>query len=537
MMTRDNIINIAISFIENYFPECTAAGITGSILTKRRSEESDLDIIVISNSHYRPQIETYTNYNPEIHVVVLPETRLEKILDEDIKRREGISLHMLASCFVIKDTEGILKKIKKASSALFLEGPPRMNSKEINSLLIRVESLLKDIEGGLSFEQTIFVSSRILSLLLELNLGWHQKWLFKNKHAPEALMEVDNELMSNLKMALKSLYAFESDQLFIKIVRENLELFQISNKKGQNVNPIGEKEEGNHVIAIFGNENLVECYREIVFPILWTKCVDRFYLFRNYEAAYPGVVYFLIIKDFTFKMKELGAVLTKVNVTKKWRMDYPCNYVSSIYGIKGIDCVIEDLYCNLFKEVLNIIQGRIEWSQNDACELSFLFLIAYLRANGVERGGVARLCVYLYDWWQSKWEESRGIIGYERVISERSHIREYLNLDFEQKQNVLVDKYGGAFDTRKEQFEDEATLFWGNCMKFIEDFGTSWKNLKYKKIVTAHMNKYSPFHQELEEWLVHRQILEMMFDMLSLSPENKMRIVYFGKKLYTETLM
>jgi hypothetical protein len=364
-----------------------------------------------------------------------------------------------------------------------------------------------------------------------LNLGYHRK--FKSKNGPIVLKEIDAPLMSGIVSSLKIFYLNQVTTEFLTTIRCNLSLLGSSITKQGSGFILEQADENQFVIAISETENIIDCYKEVAYPVLRTKSVTECFLFRNSDASYPHVKFLLIIKDFRFAMnKPIYEAIGIVNTSHKLKIDFPFNYISQICGIRGIDSLIDDFSCKAFSEICKVMKGRNSWSQDEAIDLSFSFLLAYSLECKMDRKAVVRLCKYLYDWWQAKSENVFIYIGHQRLLNNRKMRRKKFEFAFEKLEDDLEVRYGDVFSLENSQAKNSCLNFWGSTMKSLDQLTNCRKNKKFQAIVPSQMNKYSPFRNELEDWLFHKHILDRIFDMLSVSSENKICIAYFATKVF-----
>jgi predicted nucleotidyltransferase len=534
-LTRDDIILTVNNFIRVNFDDCLAACITGSCLTKNFKNKSDIDVIIISKNVDKTISETFSGYRPEIHAIILPENKLGEILLEDWKRREGICLHMLTNCFILKDTNKILEDLRDSSFDLFSKGPPLLSSNEIHNFRVRIDSLVSDLNGGLNFDQMIFVSSRILTLLVELNIGWHKKWLFRNKHAPEALREVDNVLMNDIVRSLKVLYAQENCKEFISVVSKNLNLFNSNCSKHSTGRILKETQINQFVFAISGPSNVIEFYKQIIYPFLWTKSFTDYFLFQNSDPFYAGVTYFLIIKDAQYVINtSIIDLLNTINRENVWLIEYPYNYIPVVSGIPAICTPAEDFFCFASKELVNIIQGRLIWSQDEAFEYAFLFFINYFSVYKVGKDKVVALCKYLYEVWESKWEDTQKFMDHGGPTKERIFRNRMLSLEFERNKAEFFAKYFDKTKANGTKYKDESSNVWHATIMHVAKLCLFEQNEKLGGVIPSYINKFTSNRKWQSDFLIHKYILDMFLDILFFNIENKVYFAYFLVKIYSE---
>src|SRR6476659_10176637 len=80
-------VNAGRSFVERYFPECSAAFLGGSVIRGEATPTSDLDIVIVTTSKDAPYRESFVEFGWPIEAFVHTKDSLKDFFASDAKRR------------------------------------------------------------------------------------------------------------------------------------------------------------------------------------------------------------------------------------------------------------------------------------------------------------------------------------------------------------------------------------------------------------------------------------------------------------------
>jgi len=200
-----SVLPILKKFTGLYFPHNYGIMLTGSILTEFFNEESDIDIIYLSNLYRNIFIESYHYEDIKIQAIVLPLYDLESVIRRDTDLGNGIYVHQLSTGKIIYDPMGMLRALKSKVEQVYAKGPNQISRFQFNQLRSRITSRLEDLKGSDDISDNIFSLLDLYPRITDLFFQEHRQWSFHGKSASREIKRIDPDFHSEMIDGIKAL--------------------------------------------------------------------------------------------------------------------------------------------------------------------------------------------------------------------------------------------------------------------------------------------------------------------------------------------
>ena len=134
-------------FVYSHCPASDIVGImlTGSHADHTESNNSDIDIIVISMISSRQTHENIMEQGSMYQLIIFPYAKLESIIYEDYVTRKGVFFRMFTKGIILSDTNGVLHKLQEM---LCNHAIPANNEQDILKLKRQITNEIEYILGN-----------------------------------------------------------------------------------------------------------------------------------------------------------------------------------------------------------------------------------------------------------------------------------------------------------------------------------------------------------------------------------------------------
>lgn len=133
-------------FLTEYFPHAYGVMITGSFLTEKFNETSDVDIIILSNIFRSVCIDTYDYDGIKMQCIIFPVYDLESLIQYDMKNG-GVFICQVSKGIILKDHGNIFENFKAKIQILYERGPAQISRFTLNQYRSRLTTRLEDLES------------------------------------------------------------------------------------------------------------------------------------------------------------------------------------------------------------------------------------------------------------------------------------------------------------------------------------------------------------------------------------------------------
>ncbi|MCZ8330251.1 MAG: hypothetical protein O9282_02950 [Flavobacterium sp.] len=212
-----------ISFVKRQFPEADAALLTGSFGTKKEKNNSDIDLIIFSESISQSFVEKFIIDSQKYDVIYLS-THYNYLINElysDVFYRYGVFANMISNSKILIDKKDFLKDVIYFSKNILIKGYGKLSYEEIEFKTKLISNALEDIIDIETVGEFYFSSSLITEEITNLVLSYNSKILGRGKIKAHELEKVDPKLYHRL---INSIMKYDKEE-FIKIIKEELDFF------------------------------------------------------------------------------------------------------------------------------------------------------------------------------------------------------------------------------------------------------------------------------------------------------------------------
>lgn len=217
-------IDAASAFIEERFPECSAAFVGGSVIRGEGTATSDLDIVVITERPEAPYRESVREFGWPIEAFVHTQESLRHYFKKDVDARRPALPRMCREGIVLRDSDGLAQRIQEEANDLIERGPEALTASDIEQRRYAVTDLLDDFVGCANLEEGVFIANDLAVAATDLLLLRHRQWIGRGKWVPRRLKHLDPKLADQLVNALRAYYQSEAKGDLIRFAEQTLDL-------------------------------------------------------------------------------------------------------------------------------------------------------------------------------------------------------------------------------------------------------------------------------------------------------------------------
>lgn len=190
----------AARYLQQEFPQCTAAFLAGSAASGRHTAWSDLDLLIIDGTAGVSFQYNCSQFGWLIESFVLtPET--VTVYFEEARQQAMPTLIRLCAEGIVLAGGGQAAEIQEAAREFLANGPEEWAFAEIERARYDITDCLDDLEGSLTAGESAFTVMRLSDLLVRFILRTNGCWLGAGKWACRELQRFDPVLCGEyLKM-------------------------------------------------------------------------------------------------------------------------------------------------------------------------------------------------------------------------------------------------------------------------------------------------------------------------------------------------
>jgi len=395
----DTILTAYNELLNHYFPDCYAAGITGSYAVGMGQEYSDIDAIIISEYSSEVISETFSISGFSFDVFIYPKSNFENYIIKDTLKGECILIDRLKKMVVLKDTEQYLKNIKEKAVVLYAKGPISFLPKEMAMCRYSVLSCLNSLRGDFSREQNIFIVARYVEFILSLHAISKNIWFKVGKHTPSHLKKEDPNFYREFLLSLEEFYTLNDKRRLIELLEK------LINSSGSNIIKKSDSHclnefNGSHMIIGFCGVKSLQSFIFDVLPLIdknYQEFNNSFYFYNNQNLRYKDVDYFLILNysptnTVEFAKEKLAKLKPLIeNGVNKIKIIYPFNLLSDTDS----NCIdnlfsVSKYFNYLSSEFINLVLQRGNYEYSMSLKLAFEYTVALIIKNDLNKRDVIR---------------------------------------------------------------------------------------------------------------------------------------------------
>ncbi|WP_062104366.1 nucleotidyltransferase domain-containing protein [Bacillus niameyensis] len=221
---RPSPLDAANLFINQYFPNCQAALLAGSVVRGEATDTSDLDIVIFDQNLRSSYRESFIQFGWYIECFVHNFSSYKEYFESDCKRAKPAMPKMVSEGIILKHDDR-LKEIKKEAKDLLEKGPEEWSAESIKVKRYFLTDALDDFKGCINREEGILIANTLAEATSEFVLRTNRKWTGSSKWVLRALKNYDEDFAMSFINAFDTYYKENNKELIIRIVEEVLEPF------------------------------------------------------------------------------------------------------------------------------------------------------------------------------------------------------------------------------------------------------------------------------------------------------------------------
>ncbi|MFE4860486.1 nucleotidyltransferase domain-containing protein [Streptomyces sp. NPDC056670] len=200
-------VQTASELVNSRFPEARAAFLAGSVLTRRRTATSDLDIVVLLDGPPAPFRESLVHNDWPVELFVQTEADWRSFAERETAARQSPLLAMCAEGLLLTDRDGLGATLQAESRRRLAAGPPPLSATECEDRRYALTDTLDDFRGCTDPLERTYLVAALLRGASELALLTGGHWLGAAKWLSRRLATADPDLHRRLTGAAASAIA------------------------------------------------------------------------------------------------------------------------------------------------------------------------------------------------------------------------------------------------------------------------------------------------------------------------------------------
>ena len=221
---RADPVAAATAFVDGRFPTAKVAILGGSSTTRRRTEFSDLDVVVVDGSLPVPYRETTRAEGWLVEAFVHNDVSLAHYWRLDVDSRRPALIRMCADGRVIRGADGPGADVQRAARLILEAGPPPLPDDQRAYRRYTLTDLLDDFLGCDDGVEQPFIVNSLVTAAAELALLSANAWLGSGKWLARELAEAHPELAARFPSAVSAALWTDEKRPLRQLVDDILQL-------------------------------------------------------------------------------------------------------------------------------------------------------------------------------------------------------------------------------------------------------------------------------------------------------------------------
>ncbi|WP_042374926.1 nucleotidyltransferase domain-containing protein [Streptacidiphilus neutrinimicus] len=215
----------AAELIAARFPAARAAFLAGSVLTRRRTPTSDLDVLVLVGAEASRFRESFRHAGWPVELLVQSEQDWHGFAASETAARRSPLLHMTAHGRLLVDADGLGTRLQAEARQRLAAGPPPVPHRQLEAMRYALTDTLDDLRGCADPGERVFLAAHLLERAAELALLADGRWLGAGKWLSRRLAEADPGLHGRLTEGVAAVVTGAADgtERLAAVVTEALE--------------------------------------------------------------------------------------------------------------------------------------------------------------------------------------------------------------------------------------------------------------------------------------------------------------------------
>lgn len=221
---RISAIEASKRFVEEFFPECDAAFLAGSVVRGDQTKSSDLDIVIIDKKLVNSYRESFFKWEWPIEAFVYNPDGFWKFAEDNIKRARPSLLRMVAEGTLILGDEAYYS-LKIQSQKLLDKGPEPWPLEDIDRSRYGITDYLEDLIGSTDPAETLFIVNKLSVLVHEFILRTNNQWIGEGKWVVRSLNHFDKGVSQKFVDVFSRFYKTGSKDEVVRYVDQVLDAY------------------------------------------------------------------------------------------------------------------------------------------------------------------------------------------------------------------------------------------------------------------------------------------------------------------------
>lgn len=227
----------AREYVIKEYPNAILAVLAGSVVRGEGTENSDLDIVIITDGDELPYRKSVIYQKWPIELFVYNEKSYKEHCQRGVDQARPTLINMIVEGIPIIDRDKNFHIIKREGEEILNKGPRELNEKEVENYRYMLSALLEDLKGSANNYESIFVVNKLSIVLSEFIMRLNRRWIGDGKWSYKVLREFDGELADTFTSAFTAFYSKDDKEAIISFTEEILKpvggvFFEGFNRKG-----------------------------------------------------------------------------------------------------------------------------------------------------------------------------------------------------------------------------------------------------------------------------------------------------------------
>jgi hypothetical protein len=193
-MTHDRAVADARAAVAEWFPECRAAWLGGSVVQGMATAGSDLDITVLLEGPPAPFRDSRRYAAWPVELFVHSEPSLEAYIGREVAGRRPTLPRLVGESVVLVDQDGSGTRWQRHCAALLRVGPSPLSDDDRASMRYAVTDLLDDLTHARDAAERLATASLLAEEAQRLLLLGDRHWVGRGKWLIREVADLDDKL-------------------------------------------------------------------------------------------------------------------------------------------------------------------------------------------------------------------------------------------------------------------------------------------------------------------------------------------------------
>lgn len=263
------LLNCLKKLVDEKFPHCLGALLTGSTVDGTSNYYSDIDVVIITDTNDYITTDNIFYDNKYFQVTIHPVQKLNELLWVDYISLQGIHISMFSKGIILKDTNDFLTKLINKCNEIYNNPIRTVPILELQALKQTVLRGLSDLKGINQIDRAYFSIHETIHHLCHLMLKLNRQWCTRGKYLSRELEKFNPKFYFELNKTLHEVYKIKKLEPIINFISNSLNGFtdELNDQKYSKNNGYYEPYNNYYIFQIpyiHGDSNLFFKIRELI---------------------------------------------------------------------------------------------------------------------------------------------------------------------------------------------------------------------------------------------------------------------------------